>query len=125
MININLNSEVPIYIQLKYEIIKEIASGELSDGDSLPTIRELASDLGVNLHTVNKAYNLLKDEGYVSISRRNGVLINIGKRNETLEKITKEMFILIQEATCKNIGKEEVIRLIEEIYDNAELKTYW
>lgn len=124
MININLNSEVPIYIQLKYEIIKEIASGELSDGDSLPTIRELASDLGVNLHTVNKAYNLLKDEGYVSISRRNGVLINIGKRNETLEKITKEMFILIQEATCKNIGKEEVIRLIEEIYDNAELKTY-
>ena len=122
MIKIDFNSETPIYIQLKNEIIKEIAKGELIEGDSLPTIRELASDLGVNLHTVNKAYNILKDDGYVTISRRNGVAINISKRDESLKKIQEEMDFLIKEAICKNISKNELINLLEEVYENTKMK---
>lgn len=122
MIKIDLNSETPIYIQLKNEIIKEIAEGEIIEGDSLPTIRELASDLGVNLHTVNKAYNILKDDGYVTISRRNGVTINISKRDKSLKKIQEEMDFLIKEAICKNISKSELINLLEEVYENTKIK---
>ena len=56
-------SEEPIYQQIRTQVIGAIATGELSPGESLPSVRSLARDLGVNLHTVNKAYAVLRDEG--------------------------------------------------------------
>ena len=75
VIRIDQSDEVPIYLQIRNQIIEGIARGELSSGDSLPSVRQLAADLGINLHTVNKAYAVLRDEGYVAMRGRKGAFI--------------------------------------------------
>ena len=68
--------DVPLYQQLRNEVVRGIAQEELSPGDALPSVRNLASDLGINLHTVNKAYALLRDEGYVEMKGRKGAFVS-------------------------------------------------
>lgn len=68
-------SDVPIYTQLRDQIVVAIADGNLADGESLPSTRQLAADLGVNFHTVHKTYDLLRREGYVALTRRAGAVI--------------------------------------------------
>ena len=68
-LEINLESEIPIYTQIRNEIIKGIALGQLNEGDGLPSVRQMAADMGINMHTINKGYNLLKQEGFLSIHR--------------------------------------------------------
>lgn len=75
-IELDFSSEKPIYEQLYEAIIKAMASGEVKAQDSLPSVRALAEEIGINLHTVNKAYNLLKEEGYITMDRRKGAVIN-------------------------------------------------
>lgn len=65
----------PLYRQIRDEIVRGIAQGELAPGDALPSVRNLASDLGINLHTVNKAYALLRDEGFVLMRGRSGAFV--------------------------------------------------
>lgn len=65
----------PLYRQIRNEIVRGIAQGELAPGDALPSVRNLASDLGINLHTVNKAYALLRDEGFVLMRGRQGAYV--------------------------------------------------
>ena len=67
--------DVPLYQQLRNEIVRGIAQEELAPGDALPSVRNLASDLGINLHTVNKAYALLRDEGFVLMRGRQGAFV--------------------------------------------------
>lgn len=76
IIQLDMQSELPIYSQLVYQIIEGIASGELQLGEALPSVRNLAADIGVNLHTVNKAYTLLKQDGYIQVHRQKGVVVN-------------------------------------------------
>lgn len=76
LIEINFESDIPIYTQLRNEILRGIASGKLAEGEILPSVRQLASDIGINMHTVNKAYNILKQEGFLTIDRRKGAVIN-------------------------------------------------
>lgn len=75
IIRIDQSDEAPIYLQIRDQIIEGIARGELSPGDSLPSVRQLAADLGINLHTINKAYAVLRDEGYVAMRGRKGAFI--------------------------------------------------
>ena len=75
IVEIDQRSDVPIYEQLHRQFIAAIAGDELSPGDSLPSVRSLAVDLGINLHTVNKAYAVLRDEGYVRMRGRAGAVI--------------------------------------------------
>lgn len=72
---IDLQSEVPIYEQLVGRLIEGIASGQLKPGDPLPSVRSLGADLGINLHTVNKAYQVLKQDGYLQVHRKQGVIV--------------------------------------------------
>lgn len=65
----------PLYMQIRSQIIADIARGDLAAGDALPSVRRLASDLGINLHTVNKAYAVLRDEGYIVVRGRAGAFI--------------------------------------------------
>lgn len=74
-IRIDQSIDVPLYQQTRNEIVRGIAQGELAPGDTLPSVRNLAADLGINLHTVNKAYALLRDEGYVVMKGRAGAVI--------------------------------------------------
>ncbi|MBU3803865.1 MAG: GntR family transcriptional regulator [Candidatus Cellulosilyticum pullistercoris] len=75
-IELDFSSEKPIYEQLYESIIKAMATSELKANESLPSVRALAEEIGINLHTVNKAYNLLKDEGYITVDRRKGAIVN-------------------------------------------------
>ena len=75
IVEIDQRSDVPIYEQLHRQFIAAIAGDELSPGDSLPSVRSLAVDLGINLHTVNKAYALLRDEGYIVMRRGAGATV--------------------------------------------------
>lgn len=75
MLSVDLMSNEPIYQQIRRQVVHAVAEGELVPGDSLPSVRSLAADLGVNMHTVNKAYALLRDEGYVVMRRRSGAVV--------------------------------------------------
>lgn len=75
VITVDKLSGTPLYLQLRDSVIAGIASGELRAGDALPSVRSLAEDLGINLHTVNKAYATLRDEGYVIMLGRRGAYV--------------------------------------------------
>ena len=75
VITVDKLSDAPLYLQLRDAVIAGIASGELRPGDALPSVRSLAEDLGINLHTVNKAYATLRDEGYVIMLGRRGAYV--------------------------------------------------
>lgn len=113
LLKIRPASETPIYLQLRDQIVAGIAAGELSPGDPLPSVREFARDLGVNYHTVNKAYALLRDEGYVNVYGRKGVAVaeppaaDEAFVRDIEEKLTK----IMAEAKSKGMAAEEVARL--------------
>lgn len=87
ILRIDQASPDPIYQQIRDQIVAAIARGELTPGDRLPGVRALASDLGVNLHTVNKAYAVLRDEGYLLIRGRAGACIADFQQTATPERL--------------------------------------
>jgi len=117
-IEIDFNSDQAIYLQLKDQIIRGIATSRFQEGDMLPSVRQLADTIGINMHTVNKAYTVLKQEGYVKVDRRRGVMIAVdADRMQALEEIREELMVTLAKASCKNISGEEVHALIDEIYE--------
>lgn len=101
ILEIDFNSDEAIYVQLRNQIIMGIACAEFADGESLPSVRQLAQVLGVNMHTVNKAYAILRDEGYVQMRGRAGAVISepsdagrAEKNRETLSAIEDDLFKL-------------------------------
>lgn len=119
ILKIDFDSEEPIYIQIINEIVKGVAKGELKEDDELPSVRGLADDIGVNMHTVNKCYNILKEKGYIRMDRRRGAVISFSLQNSN-EKYKKELErdIEIQVAECINRGidRDEVIKKINDLY---------
>ena len=107
LIEIDFNSSEAIYIQLRNQIVMEIAQDKLHDGDSLPSVRNLANILGVNMHTVNKAYAMLREEGYLKLDRRKGAVISVEKNNKAseMDKINNYMQMIVAHAICKEIIK--------------------
>ena len=119
IIEIDFNSDEALYLQLRNQIIMGIATAQFQEGDSLPSVRQLADTIGINMHTVNKAYTVLKQEGYVNVDRRKGAVIAIdGDRMRTLEELKKELQVILAKSSCKNISKDEIHELIEEIYED-------
>ena len=78
LLTVEPDGDVPIYQQLRDQIVVAVAAGVLVAGDSLPTTRQLAADLGINMHTVNKAYDLLRREGLIRLGRRTGAVVARG-----------------------------------------------
>ena len=117
-IEIDFNSDEAIYMQLRNQIILGIATSRFQEGDMLPSVRQLAENIGINMHTVNKAYTVLKQEGYVKVDRRRGAMIAIDiDKLHALDEIRREMQVTLAKASCKNISREEVHALIDEIYE--------
>lgn len=118
LIEIDFNSDQAIYMQLRDQIIMGIASSQFQEGDMLPSVRQMADIIGVNMHTVNKAYTVLKQEGYVKVDRRKGVMVAVDiDRMQALEEIREDLLVTLAKASCKNISVEEVHALIDEIYE--------
>ena len=119
MIEIEFNSDVAIYLQLRNQIILGIATSRFREGEQLPSVRQLAEDIGINMHTVNKAYTVLKQEGYVKVDRRKGAVIAVDEdRMNTISKLREELQVILAKSICKNISQEEVHALIDEIYED-------
>ena len=116
-IEIDFNSDEAIYMQLRNQIILGIATAQFQEGDMLPSVRQLAENIGINMHTVNKAYTVLKQEGYVKVDRRRGAMIAIDiDKMQALNEVRRELQVTLAKASCKNISREEVHALIDEIY---------
>ena len=117
IVTIDFNSDEAFYIQLCNQIIYGIANAEIREGDNLPSVRELAENIGINMHTVNKAYTILKQEGYVRLDRRKGAVIAVNvDRYKAIEELTGEMKVLLAKAVCKNISCEEVHEIVNKIF---------
>ena len=120
-IEIDFNSDEALYLQLRNQIIIGIATSQFQEGDTLPSVRQLADTIGINMHTVNKAYSVLKQEGFVKVDRRKGAVIAIDiDKMQAREDLKRDMQVLLAKSSCKQISREEVHALIDEIYDGYE-----
>ena len=117
-IEIDFNSDEAIYVQLQNQIIMGIAMNLIREGDSLPSVRQLADTVGINMHTVNKAYAILKQEGFIQLDRRRGAVIAIDMdKARALLEMREQLRVLLARGRCKDISKEEVHALVDEIYE--------
>ena len=118
VIEIDFNSDEAIYMQITNQIIMGIATSRLHEGDALPSVRQLASIAGINMHTVNKAYSLLRQEGFVTIDRRRGAIIAVDvDKIKALEEMKEKLTVALARGSCKNVTRQEVHQLIDEIFD--------
>ena len=117
IIEVDFDSDEAIYIQLCNQIIMGIATSVIHEGDSLPSVRQLADTIGVNMHTVNKAYSVLKREGYISLDKRRGAVIALDvEKMEQLEEMRRELRIVLARGCCKNISRQEVHDLGDDLF---------
>ena len=77
-INLNPDSDVPVFQQIHDELVLAIARGQLSDGDKLDPVRRVAKDIGINPATVKKAYDLLVSDGLIETAGRSGSIVRPG-----------------------------------------------
>ena len=119
VIEIDFNSDEAIYVQLMNQIIMGIATSRLQEGDPLPSVRQLADTVGINMHTVNKAYSLLRQEGFVTIDRRRGAIIAVDvDKIKALEEMKENLLVALAKGCCRNVSRSD---LIDEIYDEYEI----
>ena len=127
-IEIEPASAVPIYLQLAQQIIEGVARGKLSPGAPLPSVRAFAADLGMNMHTVNKAYHYLEEKKMIEILPKKGVFIHPDvireATKEERERLLQELRPILAEAICRKLSKEELAeltgKLIEEIKEGTK-----
>ncbi len=126
LIELDFQSDIPIYMQLVHAIIEGIAIGELKPGDKLPPVRTLAADLGVNMLTVNKAYQHLKQLGFIQIHRKKGAVVNSEEIRKADDKFYRRLSAslrpLAMESVCRHLTKSQFLTLCSEIFEEIELK---
>ena len=121
ILRIDFNSDEALYLQLRNQIIIGIATSQYQEGDTLPSVRQLADTIGINMHTVNKAYSVLKQEGFVKVDRRKGAVISVDiDKLQAIEELKKDLQVVLAKSRCKKVSKQEVHALIDEIYQNYE-----
>jgi DNA-binding transcriptional regulator YhcF (GntR family) len=116
LLQIEVESEKPIYRQIYDQIVEGIANGRLSNGSNLPSIRQLAADFGINLHTVNKAYDLLEREGFILLRRKTGAVIQISP--ELATDWEDRQRAILAEAFAKNLSSEEILQRCRNIIED-------
>ena len=118
IVEIDFNSEEALYIQLINQIIIGIATDQIREGDTLPSVRQLADNIGINMHTVNKAYSVLKQEGFLRVDRRRGAVIALDTdKMRTISEMRRDLSVILARGVCKNVSREEVHYLVDSIYD--------
>ena len=123
VIKIDFQSDEALYIQLRNQIILGIATSTLREGDVLPSVRQLAEDIGINMHTANKAYSVLRQEGFVTIDRRRGAIVSLDvDKLQALDEMQKNLRVLLAKGRCKNITRQEIHDMVDEIFDGYDDK---
>lgn len=121
IIRIDELSDVPIYLQLRNQIVMGISSGELKSGEKLPTVRDLALEMGINTMTVSKAYQLLKTEGYIMTDRKNGARVRTEIKKEAYisDANKTELKRIVSEARISGVDKQELLSLVETFWEGG------
>ncbi len=121
LIKIDFQSDEALYMQLRNQIIMGIATSMIHEGDALPSVRQLAEDIGINMHTVNKAYSVLRQEGFVTIDRRRGAIISLDvDKMQALEEMERSLQVVLAKGRCKRITRDEVHELVDAIFDEYD-----
>jgi GntR family transcriptional regulator len=115
---IDFNSDEAFYIQLINQIIIGIATDRIHEGDSLPSVRQMAEEVGINMHTVNKAYSILRQEGFVRLDRRKGAVIRIdADKLRVLNDMKRELAVVVARGICNGVNRNDAHDLVDELYD--------
>ncbi len=109
-----LQTNSPIFEQIYEEYKKLIKLGVFKDGDKLPSVRELGIELGINPNTVSRAYDLLIKDGYARSLEKKGIYVDYKESNS--EKRNNEIKKQIREIKESGLSKEEMIKIIDEVY---------
>ncbi|AEH49795.1 GntR family transcriptional regulator [Parageobacillus thermoglucosidasius] len=123
IIRIDFKSETPIYLQLSNQIIENIANGNLKPGEEVPSIRRLAADLGINMHTVNKAYSLLKQKGLLTMHNSRGIVAtgsHIAEDEKKMSSVKKALRPIIAESICYGFTNIQLKEIIDELYKDIK-----
>lgn len=116
---IDFDSDEALYIQLRNQVILAIATERIREGDVLPSVRQLAENIGINMHTVNKAYSVLREEGFLKLDRRRGAVIALDiDKIRALAELERDMKVVLAKAICKNVSREEAHELVDKIYNS-------
>lgn len=121
LLHLNFESDIPIYQQIRNQIVMGIADGKLPAGQKLPTVRALSEECGINMMTVSKAYQLLKQEGYIHTDRRSGATVcqqrnHSGPKQETIDGLR----LRLSELRLAGLQKEEALALCRQLYEEGE-----
>ena len=118
IVEIDFNSDEAYYVQLCNQIILGIATDRIREGEVLPSVRQMADRIGINMHTVNKAYAVLRQEGFVKLDRRRGAIVSLDvNKLRALEEMRRDLGVVLARGVCKNVSREEVHSLVDEIFD--------
>ncbi len=118
ILKIDFESEEALYVQLCNQIIRGIVTETLHEGDSLPSVRQLADEIGINMHTVNKAYSVLKQEGFLRLDRRRGAVIALDMdKLRAMDEMKDDLALIVARGICRDVGRDQVHALVDELYD--------
>ncbi len=118
ILKIDFNSDEAIYIQLRNQIIMGIATDMIREGDTLPSVRQMADHIGINMHTVNKAYSVLRQEGFVKLDRRRGAVVSLDvDKIQAIDEMRQNLDVVLAYGICRDVSREEAHQLVDEIYD--------
>lgn len=118
ILKIDFNSDEAFYLQLCNQIILGIAMETLNEGDALPSVRTLADQIGINMHTVNKAYSMLRQEGFVKLDRRKGAVISLDiDKIQAIQEMREDLSVVLARGICRDVSRKEAHQLVDEIYD--------
>ncbi len=114
-------SEIPVFKQIRNQIVMGISDGRLAPGEKLPTVRGLAEEIGINSMTVNKAYQLLKQEGYIVTDRRNGVRVReeIEQTSGLTTEAEQELARLVSEAKIRGMSRNDFVALVDAYFEKG------
>jgi DNA-binding transcriptional regulator YhcF (GntR family) len=120
LLSIEPDGPVPIYQQIRDRIIEAIAGGRQPAGSGLPSTRQLAVDLGVNFHTVNKSYDLLRQEGLLRLSRKSGAVVQRDPgsgppHQDWVQDWAARLRTLLAEAAAQGLPAEDILRACEAV----------
>lgn len=116
---VDLSSDVPLYRQIRDQIVAGVANGQLAPGSRLASTRQLAVDLGVNVHTVNRAYEELRREGFISLGRRRGAVVLEPHESPQLTPSWDERYqALVAEAAARGVQPEAILDRSRELVES-------
>ena len=119
IIEIDFQSDEAFYMQLRNQIILGIATRTLQEGDTLPSVRALADEVGINMHTVNKAYAVLKQEGFIRLDRRRGAVISVDPDHlSAMQEVKDDLKIVLAKAACKGVSADEIHALVDQVLES-------